>query len=248
MRTGTRGASSPCLTSCRPLCSPLQVSMLLTLSPRCSIFLHLHPQFLSTSGRRHPPLLSPLPAAGSPASAPSKVVLGDGGGWGWSLAVLGAQVGIAGPRCCLSQGYTRIPGDCEEGWGTFHGDTPPQPHSGSVWNAGFAGPWALGWVKLLGCDAPQDKSPFLILPQFTPRSEHLQCCSQRTQSGQTPDMLPTTSLKQNVANHGPQLAEPPHPLHLQQPQNCSRDRAHSQVALEPHCLATCSWLCSPIAW
>ncbi|XP_071667017.1 5'-AMP-activated protein kinase subunit gamma-3 isoform X4 [Patagioenas fasciata] len=50
MRTSTRGASFPSLTSSRPLCSLLQVSMLLTLSPQRTIFLHLHPSFLSTSG------------------------------------------------------------------------------------------------------------------------------------------------------------------------------------------------------
>lgn len=51
---------------------------------------------------------------------------------------------------------------------TFHGDTLPEPHSGSMWNAGFAGPWALGWMRVLGCDAPQDKSLVLISPQFPP--------------------------------------------------------------------------------
>nr|XP_005498644.1 5'-AMP-activated protein kinase subunit gamma-3 isoform X2 [Columba livia] len=50
MRTSTRGASFPSLTSSRPLCSLLQVSMLLTLSPQRTVFLHLHPSFLSTSG------------------------------------------------------------------------------------------------------------------------------------------------------------------------------------------------------
>lgn len=65
----------------------------------------------------------------------------------------------------------------------------------------------------------------------------------------TLDMLPTISHKQNVANHGPQLAEPPTPYTCSSPKTvCSRDRADSQVVLEPHCLATCSWLCSPIAW
>lgn len=42
--------------------------MLLTLSPRHSIFLHSHPPFLSTSGRRCPPpplRACPLPTAGS---------------------------------------------------------------------------------------------------------------------------------------------------------------------------------------
>lgn len=42
--------------------------MLLTLSPRRSIFLHSHPPFLSTSGRRCPPpplRACPLPTAGS---------------------------------------------------------------------------------------------------------------------------------------------------------------------------------------
>nr|XP_005498643.1 5'-AMP-activated protein kinase subunit gamma-3 isoform X1 [Columba livia] len=68
MRTSTRGASFPSLTSSRPLCSLLQVSMLLTLSPQRTVFLHLHPSFLSTSGRRCPlPLCAcPLPAIGSP--------------------------------------------------------------------------------------------------------------------------------------------------------------------------------------
>lgn len=28
--------------------------------------------------------------------------------------------------------------------GTFHGDTLQESHSGSMWDAGFAGPWALG--------------------------------------------------------------------------------------------------------
>ncbi|KAM6200559.1 5'-AMP-activated protein kinase subunit gamma-3 isoform 1-T1 [Sarcoramphus papa] len=93
-----------------------QVSMLLTLSLRRSVFLHSHPPFLSTSGRRRPPPLHacPLPATGSPtpchlllgppASTPAKPAPGDGGGWGWGLAALGAHVGTAGPGCCLSLG------------------------------------------------------------------------------------------------------------------------------------------------
>ncbi|XP_074884745.1 5'-AMP-activated protein kinase subunit gamma-3 isoform X2 [Buteo buteo] len=133
-----------------------QVSMLLTLSPRRSIFLHLHPPFLSTSGRRRPPPLHtcPLPTAGSPTLhlctlsppcpghlAPSQPNRPQGteeagGGWGWGLAALGAQVGTAGPGCCLSLGTqgsqgnpsgVLIPGIHEEGWGHLLQRQPQTP-------------------------------------------------------------------------------------------------------------------------
>lgn len=192
MRTGTHGASSPSLTSCRPLCSLLQVSMLLTLSPRCSIFLHLHPQFLSTSGRRQPPLLCLPPAAGHlPLPHPK---------WSWGMEEAGAGVwqcwvprwGHQDPDAACPRGTQGFLVTVRKDGGTFHGDTPSEPHSCSVWNVGFAGPWALGWVRVLECDASQEKSLFLILPQFPPRPEYLQCHSQGTQSGQSPTCTPQT--------------------------------------------------------
>lgn len=98
----------------------------------------------------------------------------------------------------------------------FHGDTPSEPHSCSVWNAGFAGPWPLGWVRVLECDAPQDKSLFLILPQFSLRPEHLQCHSQGTQSRQTPTRTPQTccpplAISKMWPTTGPSWQSPPPP-------------------------------------
>lgn len=71
----------------------------------------------------------------------------------------------------------------------------------------------------------------------------------------TPELLPTTSHKQNVTSPWAPAGRVPHPLHLQQPQNCLFQRqgslpggtgttlpGHLQPALLTHCLVNPHWL------
>lgn len=162
---------------------------------------------------------------------------------------------------------TRITGDPFWGpnpwclWGRIGAsatETPPDPHSSSVWDAGFAGPWTLGWMKVLGCDAPQDKNPFLTSPQSPLRPEPLQCHSRGTQGtdphSHTLDMLPTTSHVHSMADPRTMSSRAHRPLHPQWPRNCLIQgwgslpghagtalpgRLH--LALLAHCLVSPHW-------